>query len=495
LLVKIDGKFHAIGGKCSHFGGPLAEGLLHDHIVRCPWHQACFDVLTGEHKEPPALDDLPHFDLKIEEDNVIAIIPDDAKQQIVPKMVKRDPSNKETFIIVGAGSAGNSSAEALRQNGFDGRIIMATREKLLPYDRTSLSKGYLKSDNSNPPLLRSADFYSDYDIEALTEHEVTGIDSTSKSVTFSNGISMRYDKLLLATGSIPRRTNVPGADLENIFTLRTPVDADKIKSLAKKGSKAVVIGSSFIGMETSANLIDRGVSITIVALDAVPFEQILGTEIGNMYKSLHEEKGTTFRLSSKIARFEGDKKVQTVVLESGEKLPADFVILGIGVQPATGFLKGFDLNPDGSLNVDKHFMVKDYIYAVGDIANFEYWYTSERIRIEHWRLAEQHGRIAAQNMAGKEAEYHSIPFFWTNQLGVGLKYIGYTRGWDEIIFQGSPAKRDFIAFFVKKGQISAVTGCGKTLPFLASAELMQKNQMPTVDEIRKGPVDMVKRLK
>jgi NADPH-dependent 2,4-dienoyl-CoA reductase/sulfur reductase-like enzyme/nitrite reductase/ring-hydroxylating ferredoxin subunit len=496
LLVRVDGEFHAIGAKCTHYGGPLEEGALNGHRVRCPWHQACFDVVTGDLKEPPALDALPHFDVRVEGENVIVSVPEDAADRRVLPMVKRNASaDSRTFAIIGGGAAGNAAAEALRQDGFQGRVVMITRETRLPYDRTGLSKGYLKSDEAEPEILRSDEFYAKYDIEILKEHEVVGVDALGKSIAFSDGSSLKYDKLLLATGSTPRRLNIPGSSLENIHTLRTPDDAYRIKSMAQKGSRIVVIGASFIGMEVTANLIGRGPAITIVAPESVPFERTLGHEIGGMYKELHEENGVSFRLGARLSRFEGNGKVQKVILEDGEALEADFVLSGVGVQPATQFLKGFDLNPDGSLSVDKNFRVAEDVYAAGDIANFLDWRTGERIRIEHWRLAEQHGRIAAHNMAGRETEFQSVPFFWTNQLGVNLGYVGHVKGWDEIIFHGDPALRDFTAFYVKDGKVLAATGCGNSAHMPAVAELMRTNQMPTPEELRKGSMDMMQRLK
>ncbi|MBM3240846.1 Rieske 2Fe-2S domain-containing protein [Candidatus Poribacteria bacterium] len=496
LLVRVAGEFYALGSKCTHFGAPLAEGVVHEHRVRCPWHQACFDVVTGDLEEPPALDALPHFAVRVEGEDVIVSVPEDAKEQRLPTMTRKNlAADSRTFVIIGTGGAGNAAAEALRQDGFHGRIVMVTKENRLPYDRTGLSKSYLKSDDSEPEYLRAAEFYDDYDIEILTRQEVVNVDTAAKSVLFHDGSALKYDKLLLATGSIPRRLNIPGASLEKIFTLRNPDDANMVKTLAKKGSNVVVIGASFIGMETAANLAGRNLAITVVAPEAVPFERTLGEQIGQMYKKLHEENGISFRLSTKVTRFEGNQKVQKVVLENGAALEADLVILGIGVQPATGFLKDLKFNPDGSLSVDKHFCVTEDIYAAGDIASFIDWRTGERIRIEHWRLAEQHGRLAAHNMAGRETGFRSVPFFWTNQLGVNLRYVGHVKDWDEIIFHGDVAARNFAAFYVKNGQVLAVAGAGSTTQMPAVAELMRVNQLPTLNELRRGSVDMVQRLK
>jgi NADPH-dependent 2,4-dienoyl-CoA reductase/sulfur reductase-like enzyme/nitrite reductase/ring-hydroxylating ferredoxin subunit len=498
LLVRADGKFYAIGSECTHFGGPLEEGTLHGHRVRCPWHQACFDVVTGDMLEPPALDSLSRFKVRVEGDDVIVTIPEGDEGRRVSDMVKYNPdADDRTFVIIGTGAAGNAAAEALRQDGFEGRVVMVTREERLPYDRTGLSKGFMKSDDTEPEMLRTADFYREYDIEVLTNHEVVSIDKADKKIAFQDNSSLKYDKLLLAPGSIPRRLDVAGASLENISTLRNPDNAKFIKSMAKNGSRIVIIGASFIGMETAASLSERDqdFSITIVAPESTPFEKTLGEEIGQMYRELHEENGISFRLGAQVIRFTGNGKVEEVILDNGDKLPADFVLMGVGVHPATGFLKGMDLNPDGSFSVDKNFQIAEDIYAAGDIASFIDWRTGERIRIEHWRLAEQHGRIAAHNMAGKETEYRSIPFFWTNQLGVNLGYMGYVKEWDDVIIKGDLSERNFAAYYVKNNRILAATGAGSAVQKTAIAELMRTDQMPSPDELRQGSIDMEKLIK
>ncbi|MGQ9609429.1 MAG: FAD-dependent oxidoreductase [bacterium] len=496
LLLRVDGKFYALGSKCTHVGAPLVEGVLYQNHVRCPWHQACFDIVTGNLEEPPALDALPYYTVRVEGDDVIVSFPEELKEKRIANMVRRNKSiDSREFVILGAGGAGNIAAETLRQDGFHGRITMITKESHLPYDRTQLSKGYIKNPDSKHPILRSEDFYKDYDIEVLTNHEVTNLDPSSKTITFKGNSTIKYDKVLIATGSRPRKLSLPGVELENIFTLRSLDDADKIKSIAVNSSRVVVIGASFIGMETAAHLTERGLSVTVVAPEAYPFQALLGNDIGKAYKALHESKGVSFRLSSNVARFEGQKKVEAVILENGESLEVDFVIMGIGVSPVTDFLSGIPLNADGSVTVDKNFRISEDIYAAGDIASFIDWRTNEYIRIEHWRLAEQHGRIAAHNMIGKESEFRSIPFFWSNQLGFNLRYIGYTKGWDEIIFQGDPATRNFGAFYVKNGKILAVSGAGSDVKMPAVAELMQANLMLTIDELRQSHVDMVQKLK
>jgi len=332
LLVRVKGEFHAIGSQCSHHGAPLVQGVLSGSRVRCPWHQACFDVVTGDLQEPPALDGLPHFDVRVEGENVIVKVPEDIKDQRTLPMAQYDPRvDSRSFVIIGAGAAGNAAAEALRRDGFQGRVIMVTRESHLPYDRPQLSKGYLKQDRPGSATLRPRKFYIDHGIEILTNRVVTRVDASNKAIVFNDGSSLNWDKLLLATGSRPRRPNVPGAELQGIFTLRGLNDADQIKAAVEKASRAVVIGASFIGMETAASMTEWGLSVTIVARESIPFERTLGKEIGWMYQRIHEENGVSFKLDTGVSRFEGAHKVRAVVLDNGDRLKADFVVVGIGV--------------------------------------------------------------------------------------------------------------------------------------------------------------------
>jgi NADPH-dependent 2,4-dienoyl-CoA reductase/sulfur reductase-like enzyme len=372
---------------------------------------------------------------------------------------------------------------------------MVTRESCLPYDRTQLSKGYLKSDESAPPTIRSQDFYTQRDIEVLLDHEVVNVDAANKDIIFRDGSSLKYDKLLLATGGTPRCLTVPGVSLKNILMLRNLDDATRLRAVAEKGSKAVVIGASFIGLETAATLTERGLSVTVVAIESVPFEQILGVEIGEMYRALHEGNGVSFQLGTTVERFDGNAEVKKTVLKNGEMLDTDLVLMGIGVQPATDFLKCVDLDTDGSIKVDKHLHAGNDIYAAGDIASFIDWRTGGRIRIEHWRLAGEHGRIAARNMLGKEMEYLSIPFFWTDQFGFSLRYAGYVKGWDEIIFRGKPSTRNFAAFYAKDDQVLAAAGGGNVVKMAAVAEVMRRGLMPSPDQLRDGNIDLEKLIK
>ncbi|MDD2901289.1 MAG: FAD-dependent oxidoreductase [Syntrophales bacterium] len=323
---------------------------------------------------------------------------------------------------------------------------------------------------------------------------MTKVEAGAKTLTLADGTVMKYDALLLASGGAARPLEVPGAELANVFTLRSFADSQAIMAAAREGARVVIVGASFIGMETAGSLSARGLHVTVAASGQAPFQGTLGPEIGRMFQQLWEENGVSFRLGARVARLEGRNQVEAVVLDNGEKLAADLVIAGVGIRPATEMLQGLPLNPDGSVTVDEHLRVAEDLYAAGDIARFPDWRTGELIRIEHWRLAMQHGRVAAHNMAGKKTAFRDVPFFWTERLDIHFEYAGYGRDWDEIIYQGDPASRNFLAFYVKNQRVLAVAACQHGQEMTAIIELMRRDHLPAVGELRQGPVDFLQRL-
>ena len=496
LLALVKGEYYALGAACTHYGAPLADGVLNGKRIVCPWHHACFNVSTGNREEPPAMDSLPRYDVRAEDGRVWVRVPDEAQDRRPPTMASPDDVDKRVFVILGGGAAGYSAAQTLREDGFEGRILMITRENRLPYDRPNLSKDYLQG-HAEPEWmpLRPQEFFDEHGIEVMFGREATRVDAASKTITFSDGVEQRYDALLVATGGVPRSLSTPGADLENVFLLRSYADADAIIEAATSASRAVVIGGSFIGMEVATSLIERGCSVTVVAPGSVPFEKVLGAEIGGMFQRLHESHAIQFRLGATAARFEGEGKVAAVILDNGERLDADLVVVGIGVTPATGFLEGVTLHADGGVVVDKHLRAADSLYAAGDIAWFPAPLTGERQRIEHWRTALQQGKAAASNMAGKEVAYSAVPFFWTQQFDARLSYVGHAEGWDDIIVDGDVASRDFLAFFVKENRVVAVAGLNRDREMAAIEELMRQDRLPTPDQLRSGQIKLVELLR
>lgn len=348
-----------------------------------------------------------------------------------------------------------------------------------------LSKYFLSGEpNGEKSPLQSQSFYRQHRIERRTA-QVTSLDAGQKRIDCADGASLTYDTALLATGAAPVRPNIPGAGLDNVFVLRERDDADAILAQAERSERAVVLGASFIGMEVAASLRERGLEVIVAGKETAPFEKQLGAKIGNAFVSLHQKKGVTFRLGQEVQALEGDGGVQTVILSNGERLPADLVVIGFGVRPVTNYLLGVSLNDDGSLSVDATLKVADGLYAAGDIARFPH--QGKPIRVEHWRVAEQHGRIAARNMAGQETRYDAVPVFWTIQYMKRLDYIGHATEWDEIIVHGDLQKPEFLAYYVKNGEVIAAAGLDRDKDSAALIELFQTRRGWTADALGSSP--------
>jgi NADPH-dependent 2,4-dienoyl-CoA reductase/sulfur reductase-like enzyme/nitrite reductase/ring-hydroxylating ferredoxin subunit len=496
LLARVGGSFYAIGATCPHYGGPLAGGALCGGRVICPLHHASFDVKTGDLLEPPALDALPRYEVRVEGDRVLVSLPDESSDQgadrrTPPMADLNEARDGRVFVILGGGAAGYMAAQTLREEGFEGRVLMISREDRMPYDRPNLSKDYLQG-HAEPEWmpLRPDEFFTEHGIEVMREKEVAQVDAGAREISFADGGALEYDALLVATGGAPRELPNHPAGAANVFALRSFADSDAIVAAAAASSRAVVIGASFIAMEVASSLVGRGCSVTIVAPGTVPFQKTLGEEIGALFRRLHEEQGARFRLGASVAGFEGAGKVEAVKLADGERLEADLVVVGVGVKPATEFLKGVELSEDGGVVVDEHLRAAGGFYAAGDIANFPSALTGGRQRIEHWRTALQQGRVAARNMAGKPVKYDSVPFFWTRQFDASLSYVGHAEKWDEIIFHGAVSAQNFLAFYVKDNRVLAVAGMNRDREMAALEGLMLEGRAPTPDQLRGEAVDL-----
>jgi apoptosis-inducing factor 3 len=487
LLARVGGQYYATGDKCAHYGAPLHEGALRGHTVMCPWHHACYDIRSGARLEPPALNDLPHYPVRIEDGVVWVTLPHD--NTIAPQG-KADPSVQQTFVIVGGGAAGNAAAEALRRSNFKGKIILLSTVPNVPIDRPNLSKDYLDG-HAKPEWmpLRDEDWYAQRDIDLRLNVQVTRLDLDEHTIYLAQGEPLRYDKLLLATGAMPHQLrNTPGSELDGIYTLRTLADADALIQAIQSGKHVVVVGASFIGMEVAAALAGgREAHVSVVGPEDVPFARILGDDIGRMFQREHEAHGVQFYLGDGVTGFTGENgKVNGVQLKSGKTLAADMVVVGIGVIPATEFLRDSRLRldeKDGSVCVDTHLQTSHPdVYAAGDIAR---WGERDGRRIEHWRVAQQHGVVAVQNMLGHEEDVDTrVPFFWTEQWHVRLNYVGHAEQWDEIIYRGTPEQKQFIAFYVSEGQVQAAAGCGHDQDLVALEFVLQQNLPLTVEQMR-----------
>ncbi len=486
LLIRDGETVHAIGGTCPHAGAPLEQGIRHAGRIVCPWHKATFCTHTGALLEPPAVDSLPRYAARIEGSRILVSVP--AEEPGPPAQ----PADQRTFVIVGAGGAGALAAQTLRQSGFGGRVVMIDPINRVPYDRTLLSKYYLsgKSGAEKTPL-QSQSFYKQHRIERRTA-QVTRLDATEKTITCADGLSLRYDAAVLATGAAPGLPKIPGAHLRNVFLLRSRADADAILEQAERSEAAVVLGAGFIGMEVAASLRERGLNVTVVGQENAPFEKQLGARIGNVFVGLHTKRGVVFRLGQQVHALEGDNAVRSVVLGSGERLQADLVVIGFGVRPVTDYLHGVQLAEDGSVPVDANLKAADGLYVAGDIARFPLRGDGAPIRVEHWRVAQQQGRIAAFNMLGQEIRFDAVPVFWTIQYLKRLDYVGHATGWDDIVVHGDLEKPEFLAYYVKDGVVVAAAGLDRDQDTAALIELFSQRRDWTPEALGANPARLCK---
>jgi NADPH-dependent 2,4-dienoyl-CoA reductase/sulfur reductase-like enzyme/nitrite reductase/ring-hydroxylating ferredoxin subunit len=444
LLSRFGEELFAISGTCTHYGGQLGKGVISSGQVRCPLHHACFDLKTGAVRRAPALDPLDRWRVERDGDRLLV------REKIGPHPRRSLPSDVANIVIVGGGAAGLACANELRHLGYQGAITMLSADADPPCDRPNLSKDYLAGNAPEEWIpLRPGDWYRDRSIDLRLESHVRAIDAEERFVELDNGERIGFDRLLLATGSEPRRLQGEGWNRPNVFTLRSLADARAIIACAKEGARAAVIGASFIGMEAAAALTARGVHVAVIGPEKVPFERQFGAEVGRSIEQLHEEHGVTFHLGTSAAAYQQP----TLTLANGQKVPADFVIIGVGVVPRTELAEAAGLHVDNGVVVDEHFETSaPGIFAAGDIAAFAEARTGERVRIEHWVVAEQHGQVAAANMLGLKRSFHAAPFFWTEQFGVALQYVGHAPGWDELRPDGEIAKRDFIIRYYRGGK-------------------------------------------
>jgi NADPH-dependent 2,4-dienoyl-CoA reductase/sulfur reductase-like enzyme/nitrite reductase/ring-hydroxylating ferredoxin subunit len=461
LLVRRGDELFAIGAICTHYGAPLEQGLLVGDTVRCPWHHACFSLHTGEALRAPALDPVSCW--RVEEVRDLARQFTPVEQRIgavyVREKLSRQPfsamhGNRITVVIVGGGAAGNAAAETLRHEGYSSSITMLSADESIPCDRPNLSKGYLAgvaSDESN--LLRSAKFYKDHNIDLHLGARVAAIDIRSRFVELADGSRHSYGMLLLATGADPVRLEIPGSDLPHVHYLRTLADSRALVSKALASRRAVVIGASFIGLEVAASLRARNIEVHVVGPETIPMEKILGPEVGSFIRRLHEEHGVTFHLGTTATSIDE----RSVTLKNGEKLQADIVVVGIGVRPATSLAERAGLAVDRGVTVDEYLETSaPGVFAAGDIARWPDRLTGERIRVEHFVVAERQGQTAARNILGHRERFDAVPFFWTEQYDFGLGYVGHAERWDKAEIKGSLDRRDCTITYRRAGKKLAV---------------------------------------
>ena len=451
LLVRRRSDWFAIGAVCTHYSGPLAEGLIVGDTVRCPWHHACFSLRTGDAVRPPALNPVSCWRVE-ERSGVVFVTGKITRSAQQPR--SSTPRHPTSIVIVGAGAAGECAAETLRHEGYTGKLTLYDADPDAPYDRPNLSKDYLAGTASEDWIpLHPPEFYQNLGIE-IVRRQVVSLNPAGRRITLDDGSSQPYDVLLLATGASPIQlppTSVSGPP--EIRYLRTFADSKAIVAAASQARRVVILGASFIGLEVAASLRARQVEVHVVSPDARPLERVLGAQLGDFIRRLHEEHGVVFHLRQKA----GNIANGVVTLEDGTRLPADLVVAGIGVRPNTGLAEGAGLELDRGVLVDDRLQTNaPGVYAAGDIARWPDVHSGERIRVEHWVVAQRQGQAAARSMLGDREPFGAVPFFWSQHYDVPINYVGYAEKWDSIEVDGTIEARDCAVRFIKGGRPVAV---------------------------------------
>ena len=468
LLFRSAADITAVSGTCTHYGAALADGLLDGETVRCPLHHACFSLRTGAALRAPAFEPLDRWRVEIEGERIFV------REKLEASAAEPGPGAEtevRAIVIIGGGAAGFACADRLRRLGYDGRLTMLSAERDPPLDRPNLSKDYLAGTAPEEWIsLRDAQFYLDRKIDLRLGAEVVAIDTAARMLRTRSNDPVAFDRLLIATGSEPARPRLPGFELDNVHMLRSLSDARSIIDRAGSGSRAAVVGSSFIGMEVAAALRNRGVAVDVISLDTHPFERILGTEVGDFFRALHERNGVTFHLGQSIRDFDG----RVVTLNNGRAIKADFVIAGTGVRPRTELAEAAGIAVDNGVLVNELLETSvPRIYAAGDIASYPGPMSGDRLRIEHWVTAEQQGQAAAANMLGLCQPFAKTPFFWSEQYGTAVRYVGHAARWDEVRIDGSIADGAFTARYFDEGRFVASASVGRDRASLEDELLLE----------------------
>jgi NADPH-dependent 2,4-dienoyl-CoA reductase/sulfur reductase-like enzyme/nitrite reductase/ring-hydroxylating ferredoxin subunit len=468
LLVRQGADIFAVGATCTHYGGPLAEGLVDGETVHCPWHHACFDLRTGEALHAPALSPIACWVVE-QRDGKIVVGKKRAQPEPRPRG-KRVGTEPKRIVIVGGGAAGFAAAEMLRRQKYQGGIVMLSNDDAPPVDRPNLSKDYLAGSAPEEWVpLRPDDFYAENGIDLRLKTDVRSIDVRARAVSLADGSTVPYDRLLLATGAEPVRLSIPGT--ERVHTLRSLADCRAIIERAKTAKRAVVIGASFIGLEVAASLRARNIEVHVVAPEKRPMEKVMGPQMGDFIRALHEEHGVVFHLEDTVTAVEGNQ----AKLKSGGVLDTDLIVAGVGVRPRLALAEAAGLTIDRGVAVNAYLEASaPDVFAAGDIARWPDPHSGESIRVEHWVVAERQGQAAALNMLGLRQAFTAVPFFWSQHYDVPINYVGHAESWDDLAIEGDIKAKDCVLRFKRKGKVLAVASIYRDTESLEAELAMER---------------------
>jgi NADPH-dependent 2,4-dienoyl-CoA reductase/sulfur reductase-like enzyme/nitrite reductase/ring-hydroxylating ferredoxin subunit len=471
ILLRSGENYYAVGAACTHYHGPLAKGLVVENTIRCPLHHACFSLRTGEALRAPALDPIACWRVEVMRDKVFVREKLDPPKAAAPPAAASPSKTPTSVVIAGGGAAALAAADMLRRCGYSGPVTMVSADAAAPYDRPNLSKDFLAGTAPEEWMpLRSPQYYVDRQIDLVLNQRVTAIDAARGAVRLENGKELPYGAMLLATGSDPVQLEIPATAKARLFYLRTFADSRAILAAAESAKAAVIVGASFIGLEVAASLRVRGLGVHVVGLERVPLERAMGGEVGTFLRTVHESHGVTFHLGQSVSRVNGNQ----VTLTDGTTLQADFVVLGVGVKPAIALAEQAGLTIDHGVSVNQFLETSaPGIFAAGDIARWPDPHSGDRIRVEHWVVAERQGQAAARNMLGLREPFAAVPFFWSQHYDVVINYVGHAEKYDTATIEGTLASHDCAVTYRRDGRALAVATISRDLQSLEAERAME----------------------
>jgi NADPH-dependent 2,4-dienoyl-CoA reductase/sulfur reductase-like enzyme/nitrite reductase/ring-hydroxylating ferredoxin subunit len=471
LLVRRGDVVFALDAHCTHYHGPLVDGLVVGETVRCPWHHACFDITTGEAVRAPAFSPLSCWTVE-QRDGKVFVTGKKAVPAKAPAIGHARPDAPRRIVIVGGGAAGFAAAEMLRREGYDGSLTMLSDDDAAPVDRPNLSKDYLAGSAPEDWVpLRPEAWYGENHLDLRLRTSVTGLDLAAREVALGDGGRIPYDRLLLATGAEPVRLPVPGADQPHVHMLRSLSDCRAIITAAEGARRVAIIGASFIGLEVAASMRARKLEVHVIAPESQPLVRVFGPELGEFIRALHEQNGVVFHLENSATAI-GPKQV---TLKSGSGIDVDLVVVGIGVRPRLALAEQAGLALDRGIAVNAYLETSaPGVYAAGDIARWPDPASGERIRVEHWVVATCQGQAVARNMLGAQARYEDVPFFWSQHYDVPINYVGHAEAWDTIDIEGDIAGKDCLLRYQRGRRTLAVASIYRDVASLEAELAMER---------------------